>query len=237
MTRATPEFIARNLASVRERTALAAAAVGRASDSVRVLAVGKGQPAEALAAAYAAGQHEFAENYLQEALAKRQGLRQLHGVTWHFIGRLQANKTRPVAANFDWVHTVDRQIIAQRLNDQRPARLAPLNVCIEVNLSGEANKSGIAPPQLTALAAHISGLPRLRLRGLMVIPAMESDPQKQHVAFRQLRELFEMLNARGYALDTLSMGMSADFEAAIAEGATLVRLGTAIFGPRAPKHS
>ena len=237
MTRATLEFIARNLASVRERAALAAAAAGRASGLVRVLAVGKGQPVEALASAYAAGQHEFAENYLQEALAKREALRQFHGVTWHFIGRLQANKTRPVAANFDWVHTVDRQKIAQRLNHQRPAELAPLNVCIEVNLSSEVSKSGIAPEQLRTLAEHISGLPRLHLRGLMVIPAMETDPQKQHVPFRRLRELFEMLNGRGYTLDTLSMGMSADFEAAIAEGATLVRLGTAIFGPRMPMHS
>ena len=237
MTRATLEFIARNLADVRERAARAASAAGRVPGSVRVLAVSKGQPVEALAAAYAAGQHEFAENYLQEALAKRDALARLHGVTWHFIGRLQANKTRPVAANFDWVHTVDRQKTAQRLNDQRPAPLAPLNVCIEVNLSGEAGKSGIAPNHLAPLADYISGLPNLCLRGLMVIPAMETVPQKQHVAFRQLRELFQMLNGRGYALDTLSMGMSADFEAAIAEGATLVRLGTAIFGPRTPKHS
>ena len=192
---------------------------------------------EALIAARAAGQNEFGENYVQEALAKRQSTQQLDGAIWHFTGTLQANKTRLVAENFDWVHTVDRQKIAQRLNDQRPAALPPLNVCIEVNLGGEAGKSGIAPGQLAALSEYVSGLPRLRLRGLMALPAMATDPAEQRRSFHELRQLREALIQQGHALDTLSMGMSADFEAAIMEGATLVRLGTVIFGARSPKRS
>jgi pyridoxal phosphate enzyme (YggS family) len=235
MTRATPEPIARNLASVRLR--VAAAAAGRDPAAVRVLAVSKTRSIPDLEAAVAAGQREFGENYAQEALAKITALSANAGLAWHFIGALQANKTRAVAEHFDWVHTVDRQKIAQRLNEQRPMQLAPLNVCIEVNVSGEESKSGAAPGDIVALAEYISGLPRLKLRGLMTIPAPETDPHKQRQPFRRLRELYETLNQQAYGFDTLSMGMSADFEAAILEGATCVRLGTAIFGPRAPRHS
>lgn len=237
MTPATPEIIAQNLARVRARMLAAANRAGRDPRAVRLLAVSKAQPVEALVAARAAGQDEFGENYLQEALAKRRDPGPLSGVIWHFIGAPQANKTRRVAKHFDWVHTVDRQIIAQRLNDQRPTTLPPLNVCIEVNLGGEASKSGIAPGQLTALADHVARLPRLKLRGLMALPVVTTDPAEQHRPFRELRQLLETLNQRGHTLDTLSMGMSADFEAAIMEGATLVRLGTAIFGARAARRS
>lgn len=237
MTPATPEIIAQNLAWVRARMLAAANRAGRDPRAVRLLAVSKAQPVEALVAARAAGQDEFGENYLQETLAKRRDPGPLSGVIWHFIGAPQANKTRRVAENFDWVHTVDRQIIAQRLNDQRPTALPPLNVCIEVNLGGEASKSGIAPGQLTALADHVARLPRLKLRGLMALPVVATDPAEQHRPFRELRQLLETLNQRGHTLDTLSMGMSADFEAAIMEGATLVRLGTAIFGARAARRS
>lgn len=237
MTPATPEIIARNLARVHARMLAVANRAGRDPGAVRLLAVSKAQPVEALIAARAAGQNEFGENYVQEALAKRQSTQQLHGVIWHFTGTLQANKTRLVAENFDWVHTVDRRKIAQRLNDQRPTALPLLNVCIEVNLDGEASKSGIAPGQLAALAEYVSGLPRLKLRGLMALPAVAAGPAEQRRPFRELRQLLEALNQRGHALDTLSMGMSADFEAAIMEGATLLRLGTAIFGARAASRS
>lgn len=237
MIRATPETIIQNLTGVRVRVAAAAAAAGRNPATVHILAVSKTRPIPDLEAALAEGQTEFGENYLQEALPKMAALRRHTGLAWHFIGILQANKTRAVAEHFDWVHTVDREKIAQRLNDQRPAQLAPLNACIEVNLSGEASKSGIAPSELTALAEYLVTLPRLRLRGLMTIPATETNPEKQRVPFCKLRELMGMLNAHGHKLDTLSMGMSGDYETAIAEGATLIRLGTAIFGPRAPKHS
>ncbi|MDE2070372.1 MAG: YggS family pyridoxal phosphate-dependent enzyme [Gammaproteobacteria bacterium] len=237
MTPATPEIIAQNLARVHARMLVAANRTGRDPASVRLLAVSKAQPVEALVAARTAGQNEFGENYLQEALAKRRDPGPLSGVIWHFIGTLQANKTRRVAENFDWVHTVDRQIIAQRLNDQRPGEFPPLNVCIEVNLSGEASKSGIASGQLPALVDYVARLPRLKLRGLMALPAVATDPAEQRRPFSELRQLLATLNQRGHALDTLSMGMSADFEAAIMEGATLVRLGTAIFGARAAKRS
>lgn len=237
MPPATPESIIQNLARVRARIARAASEAGREPDSVKLLAVSKAQPAETLAAARAAGQNEFGENYLQEALPKLKALGHRHPLVWHFIGKLQANKTRLIAANFDWVHTVDREKIAQRLNDQRSAKLPPLNVCIEINLSGERSKSGILPEELAALAEQVISLPRLKLRGLMTIPAAEANAEKQRVPFRRLRRLLDALNERGYTLDTLSMGMSADFEAAIIEGATLVRLGTAIFGTRAPGRS
>lgn len=237
MTPATPESIAQNLATVRARIARAATRAGRDPGSIRLLAVSKAQPLASLAAALEAGQNEFGENYLQQALPKMQALATRRELVWHFIGAVQANKTRPVAENFAWVHTVDRQKIAQRLNDQRPAELPPLNVCIEVNVSGERSKTGVTPQALPAVAALVADLPRLKLRGLMAIPAVETDAEKQRVPFRRLRELRDGLNVRGYRLDTLSMGMSADFEVAIAEGATLVRLGTAIFGARAAKHS
>lgn len=237
MTPATPESIAQNLAKVHARIARAATSAGRDLGSIRLLAVSKAQPLEALAAALEAGQNEFGENYLQQALPKVHALATRRELVWHFIGAVQANKTRLVAENFAWVHTVDRQKIAQRLNDQRPPELPPLNVCIEVNVSGERSKTGVTPQALPELAALVADLPRLKLRGLMAIPEAEADTEKQRAPFRQLCELLDGLNIQGYGLDTLSMGMSADFEVAIAEGATLVRLGTAIFGARAARHS
>lgn len=237
MTPATPESIAQNLAKVHARIARAATSAGRDLGSIRLLAVSKAQSLEALAAALEAGQNEFGENYLQQALPKVHALATRRKLVWHFIGAVQANKTRLVAENFAWVHTVDRQKIAQRLNDQRPPELPPLNVCIEVNVSGERSKTGVTPQALPELAALVADLPRLKLRGLMAIPEAEADTEKQRAPFRQLCELLDGLNIQGYGLDTLSMGMSADFEVAIAEGATLVRLGTAIFGARAARHS
>jgi PLP dependent protein len=183
----------------------------------------------------ACGQREFGENYLQEALDKQAGLRDLP-LTWHFIGPIQSNKTRAIAEHFSWVHSVDRLKIAERLSAQRPAGLPPLQVCIEVNVSGEASKGGVTPADLPALAAAVSKLPGLQLRGLMAIPAPTADQAAQRAAFRRVREQFEALRAHGYALDTLSMGMSGDLEAAILEGATIVRIGTALFGERT-KHA
>jgi pyridoxal phosphate enzyme (YggS family) len=198
---------------------------------VGLIAVGKGQPVAALRAAHDAGQRRFGESYLREAQAKISALA-APGIEWHFIGPIQANKTRGIAALFDWVHGVARLSIAERLNEQRPLVLAPLQVCIQVNVSSEASKSGVSLDDLPALATAVAGLPRLRLRGLMAIPAACADPATQRLPFRALREALDRLNARGLALDTLSMGMSDDFEAAIHEGATLVRIGTAVFGVR-----
>ncbi len=223
--------IATRLAAVRRNIREAEDDAGRPPHSVTLLAVSKTFPTEAVRACAAAGQVRFGENYLQEALAKIAALADLH-LEWHFIGPLQSNKTRPVAENFHWVHTIDRLKIAQRLNDQRPAHLPPLQVCIQVNTSGEASKSGVDFAELPALAAALRALPRLRLRGLMTIPAPSDDPVAQRAPFRALREALEGLNAEGYGLDTLSMGMSDDLEAAVAEGATLVRVGSAIFGAR-----
>ncbi len=189
------------------------------------------QPVEAVAEAWEAGQRDFGENYLQEALPKMDAFAD-RAAHWHFIGALQSNKTREVAERFDWVHTVDRESIGKRLSDQRPAELTPLHICLQVNISGEGSKGGVAPERLPALAETVAALPRLRLRGLMAIPAPAKDPQAQRAPFRQLRELMETLNTQGHRLDTLSMGMSDDLEAAIAEGSTLVRIGTAVFGPR-----
>ena len=188
-------------------------------------------PAECVRLAAAAGQHAFGENYVQEGVAKVAELESL-GLAWHFIGPLQSNKTRPVAESFDWVHSVERMKIAERLSEQRPAGKSPLNVCLQVNVSGEASKSGCAPEEAVALAKAIAALPNLRLRGLMCIPEPAEDVEAQRRPFRQLRELYEQLRAEGLPLDTLSMGMSHDIEAAIAEGATMVRVGTAIFGER-----
>jgi hypothetical protein len=200
---------------------------------VHLLAVSKTQPAEAVRAAFDAGQRAFGENYVQEALAKIAALADLRAqLQWHLIGPLQSNKTRVVAEAFDWVQSVDRLKIAQRLSEQRPPGLPPLNICLQVNISGEASKSGVLPAELPALAEAVAALPRLRLRGLMAIPEPEEDFERQRAPHRALRELLEALNAQGLALDTLSMGMSADVEAAIAEGATLVRVGTALFGAR-----
>jgi pyridoxal phosphate enzyme (YggS family) len=221
-----PQILAERLAGVRERIARAAAGAGRNVDSVTLLAVGKGQPIESLHAAAGLGVRHFGENYLQEALRKMQALRDLD-LTWHFIGQLQANKTRDIAEQFDWVHAVDRLRIAQRLSDQRPHHAPPLNVCIQVNLAGESSKGGVPPGEAPALMSQIAALPRIKLRGLMCLP-----PAGETHWFGELRGLLESLNADGMQLDTLSMGMSADVEDAVREGATLVRVGTAIFGER-----
>lgn len=219
------------LQAVRARIADAARACGRDPATVRLLAVSKTFPAADIRYAQAAGQDCFGESYLNEALPKLAALA-APAPEWHYIGPLQANKTRRIAELFAWVHSVDRLKVAQRLNDQRPPGLPPLNVCLQVNISGEATKAGVPPDAVVALATAVSALPRLRLRGLMAIPAPTDDVAEQSAAFSQLRTLFEALTARGLRLDTLSMGMSDDLEAAIAEGATLVRVGSAIFGAR-----
>jgi len=227
----SPQNLAERLRSVRERVARAAAAAGRSAHSVTLLAVGKAQPAELLAAAADSGLTHFGESYLQEALGKIAALQE-RPLTWHFVGRIQANKTRPIAEHFAWVHAVDRLKVAERLSAQRPPHTAPLNLCLQVNVAGELSKGGVAPAELPALAAAVARLPRLALRGLMCIPPEESEPTRQRAWFARLRALLEELNAEGLRLDTLSMGMSADFEAAILEGATIIRLGTALFGAR-----
>jgi len=221
--------IANNIAKVAARIREAAQAAGRDPDTVGLLAVSKTQPAEAIREANGAGLSDFGENYLQEALEKQADLADL-ALTWHFIGPIQSNKTRAIAEHFDWVHSVDRLKIAQRLSEQRPAELPPLNVCLQVNVSGEASKSGCAPQDVAELARAIATLPNLRLRGLMAIPEPTDDRAEQHAAFARLRQLQQAL---ALELDTLSMGMSQDLEAAIAEGATWVRIGTALFGARA----
>ena len=225
--------IGSNLQEVRQRIETTCEHAGRDAKEVTLLAVSKTFEPEAVREAHAAGQRAFGENYVQEALEKITTLADLRAhLEWHLIGPLQSNKTRPVAEAFDWVHTVDRLKIAQRLAEQRPAWLPPLRVCLQVNVSGEASKSGIEPAELPALARAVAALPRLSLRGLMSIPEPAADPVAQRIPHRALRELLAALNADGLGLDTLSMGMSADLEAAIAEGATLVRVGTAIFGGR-----
>ncbi|WP_028079702.1 YggS family pyridoxal phosphate-dependent enzyme [Solimonas soli] len=224
-----------NLVAVRRRIRAACRAAGRAEDAVGLLAISKTQDAAAIRAAHAAGQYAFGENYLQEALDKRARLadaRLLPPIEWHFTGPIQSNKTRAIAEAFDWVHTVDRLKIAQRLSEQRPATLPPLHVCVQVNISGEASKSGCAAAESAALCHAVAALPRLRLRGLMAIPAPPAEGDDPRAPFRALRELFENLRRDGLELDTLSAGMSDDLEAAIAEGSTIVRIGSAIFGPR-----
>ena len=223
--------ISANLQAVHARIAAAARAAGRDEKDISLLAVSKTWPAGHVREAAAAGQRAFGENYVQEGVAKVAELAPL-GLDWHFIGPLQSNKTRPVAEHFDWVHSIERMKIAERLAEQRPAGRAPLNVCLQVNVSGEASKSGCAPAEAIALAKAIAALPNLRLRGLMCIPEPVEDVEAQRRPFRQLRELYEQLRGDGLPLDTLSMGMSHDIEAAIAEGATMVRVGTAIFGER-----
>ncbi|MDO9619627.1 MAG: YggS family pyridoxal phosphate-dependent enzyme [Pseudomonas sp.] len=220
--------IAENIAKVGVRIREAAQASQRDCASVGLLAVSKTKPAEAIRQAFAAGACDFGENYLQEALEKQAELSDLP-LTWHFIGPIQSNKTKPIAEHFAWVHSVDRLKIAQRLSDQRPTHLPPLNICLQVNVSGEASKSGCNPDELPALAQAVTQLPNLRLRGLMTIPEPTDDPRAQRAAFARLSELQHGLNLD---LDTLSMGMSHDLEAAIAEGATWVRIGTALFGAR-----
>jgi pyridoxal phosphate enzyme (YggS family) len=218
--------------AVAERIERAVQAAGRTAGSVRLLAVSKTFPVDAVRAVHAAGQRSFGENHVQEGVAKRQATTDLADVVWHLIGPLQGNKTRLAAETFDWVESVDRLKIAQRLSAQRPADRAPLDVCVQVNVSGEASKSGVAPQEVLALALAIVDLPRIRLRGIMGIPAPTEDPAQQRKQFRRLRECLETCVAAGLPLDTLSMGMSADLEAAIAEGSTQVRVGTAIFGSR-----
>ncbi|MDR6388112.1 YggS family pyridoxal phosphate-dependent enzyme [Paraburkholderia phenoliruptrix] len=231
-----PDLI-HNLEAVQQRIAMAAHVAGRDARSIALLAVSKTFPAEDVRAAHAAGQRAFGENYVQEALTKIEALADLRAsLEWHFIGPLQSNKTRPVAEHFDWVHSVDRLKIAQRLSEQRPDALPPLNVCLQVNISGEASKSGVSVDEAMQVARDIAALPRLRLRGLMAIPEPAGGIDEQRVPHRRLRELFERLRSDGLALDTLSMGMSSDLEAAVLEGATIVRVGTAIFGARDYSH-
>lgn len=220
--------IADNIGLVSERIRAAARTVQRDENSIHLLAVSKTKPAQAVREAYAAGMREFGENYLQEALGKQAELADLP-LSWHFIGPIQSNKTRAIAENFAWVHSVDRLKIAQRLSEQRPADLPPLNICIQVNVSGEANKSGCTPADLPALADAISALPHLKLRGLMAIPEPTEDRAAQDAAFATVKNLLASLSL---PLDTLSMGMSHDLESAIAQGATWVRIGTALFGAR-----
>lgn len=229
------ETLQANIGRVIERISAAARAAGRDPRTVRLLAVSKTFGNEAVQAAAHCGQLDFGENYVQEGVAKIEQLRAREpqrALRWHFIGPIQSNKTADIATHFDWVHSVDRLKIAERLSGQRPAHLPALDVLVQVNVSGEASKSGIAPDDAPALAHALARLPRLRLRGLMAIPEPEDDPQRQRAPFARLRAMFESLRASGLELDTLSMGMSADLEAAIAEGATIVRIGTAIFGTR-----
>ena len=230
MSKAAPGLQQR-LDHVRSRIATAAAEAGRDPAGIRLIAASKTFDAAAVRDAHAAGQVDFGENYVQEALDKMGELGDLP-LVWHFIGPIQSNKTRAIAEHFDWVHSVDRLKIAERLSAQRPASLPVLDVCLEVNISGEASKGGVSAEDLPALAQAVSRLPRLRLRGLMAIPAPSTDPLVQRAAFAAVRRLYEALQGSGYALDTLSMGMSGDLEAAIAEGATMVRVGTALFGER-----
>lgn len=225
--------IANNLQLVRSRINAACSRLGRSTDSIRLLAVSKTFPAEAVREAFDAGQRCFGENYVQEAIDKIQVLDTLRGeIEWHLIGPLQSNKTRVVAEHFDWVQTVDRLKIAQRLSEQRPDHLPPLQVLVQVNTSGEDTKSGVAPTEALTLAQQVAALPRLTLRGVMALPAPTPDPQAQAAALAQVRVVFDQLKAAGLPIDTLSMGMSGDLEAAVEQGSTMVRVGTAIFGHR-----
>lgn len=226
-----PQNLAQNVRAVRERIRRAAAAAGRSVDSITLLAVSKTHPVDLIRGAAQAGIEHFGESYVQEALPKIESLRGLE-LTWHFIGQVQGNKTRPIAETFDWVHGVDRLRIAQRLSDQRPFHAPPLNVCLQVNLGGENTKGGVTPEELPALAQAVAALPRIALRGLMCIPPPEDDPARQRQWFAQTARLLRSLHVPGVTLDTLSMGMSDSLEAAIEEGATIVRVGTALFGAR-----
>lgn len=242
-----PQNLPERLREVRERMEKAALGAQRRVDSITLLGIAKGQPAAAVHAAARAGIANIGESYLQEALEKIAAVEELQKaqptppgtprepeLTWHFVGRLQSNKTRPVAESFAWVHAVDRLKIAERLAEQRPYYAPPLNVCLQVNVAGEGSKGGVGFAELPALATAVAALPRLKLRGLMCLPPEEHEPARQRHWFRKLRDALESLNAAGLALDTLSMGMSGDLEAAIQEGATIVRVGTALFGPREP---
>ncbi len=220
--------------AVHQRIAEAARAAGRDPAGVRLLAVSKSMPAEAIRALHALGQRAFGENYVQEAGAKMAALADLPDIEWHLVGPLQGNKARPAAAQFAWIESIDRLAIAERLSATRDAQQRPLDVCVQVNISAETTKSGVAPGDAPALARAVGSLPRLKLRGFMGIAAPTVDIARQRAQFRLLREMLAAARAEGLMLDTLSMGMSADLEAAIAEGATLVRIGSALFGPRPP---
>jgi pyridoxal phosphate enzyme (YggS family) len=229
-------MIGDDLQQVRNRIARACAAEGRDAAGVRLLAVSKTFGAGAVREAFAAGQRAFGENYVQEGLDKIEALADLRAeLEWHCIGPLQSNKTRPVAAQFDWVHSIDRLKIAERLSAQRPAHLPPLNACLQVNVDGGANKSGVAPDEALALAHAVAALPQLRLRGLMAIPEPASDFAAQRALCLRARAVYDAIRAAGIGLDTLSLGMSADLEAAVSAGSTMVRIGTAIFGGRPRK--
>jgi PLP dependent protein len=241
-----PQNLPERVGEIRGRIGKAAAAAARSVDSITLLGVTKGQPATLVHQAARAGLTDFGESYLQEALEKIAAVEQLRAeagaapqapaaaLTWHFIGRLQSNKTRPVAESFAWAHAVDRLKIAERLSEQRPYYAPPLNICLQVNVAGEHTKGGVSLAELPELAAAVVALPRIKLRGLMCLPPEEEDPARQRHWFALVRAALERLNASGWGLDTLSMGMSGDFEAAIQEGATIVRVGTALFGPRTP---
>jgi len=225
--------ISQQLEQVQQRITEVARAAGRDPAAIQLLAISKTRPIEDIQAAIAAGQYAFGENYLQDALPKITALAGTEmPLEWHFIGAIQSNKTRDIASHFDWVHTLEREKIARRLSEQRPDTLPPLQVCVQVNISGEASKSGISPSDVEALAASVAHLPGLQLRGLMAIPAATQDVAEQRAAFSALNKLYQSLIKKGYELDTLSMGMSNDLEAAILEGSTQVRIGTAIFGSR-----
>lgn len=225
--------IADNLVQVRARIIAVCAEYRRETESVRLLAVSKTVPPERLREAHAAGQTAFGENYVQEGVSKIEALVDLRGaLEWHCIGPLQSNKTRVVAENFDWVHSVDRLKIAERLSEQRPAHLPPLQVCLQINVDGGANKSGVASEDALALARAVAVLPRLRLRGLMAIPEPATDFEEQRALFLRATKVFDQIRAEGIELDVLSLGMSADLEAAIAAGSTIVRVGTGVFGRR-----
>ncbi len=226
-----PQNYSESVRGACSRIAEACRYAGRSVDSVTLLAVSKGQSAAAIGAVAHEGIEHFGENFLQESLPK---LGELAGreLTWHFIGRMQANKTRPIAENFAWVHGVDRLKIAERLSEQRPFHAPPLNVCLQLNVGAEESKGGVSTVEMPALARAVAALPKIRLRGLMCMPPAEPDVARQRQWFRETRQLFDYLNEHGLGLDTLSMGTSADFEAAILEGSTMVRIGTAIFGPR-----
>ena len=223
--------VTENLRKIRDLLHFAAIEANRDPAEVRLLAVSKKQSLEKIREAYAAGQRDFGENFVQEGVEKIEAMAK-DDLTWHFIGHLQSNKTRAVAENFDWVHTIDKLKTARRLSDQRPDGLPPLNVCLQVNVDKEESKSGVSPEALPELAAACSEIPNIRLRGLMCLPAIREELEEQRIPFAVLRELAEKMRTGGLDMDTLSMGMTADFRAAILEGATIVRIGTALFGER-----
>jgi pyridoxal phosphate enzyme (YggS family) len=224
------------LRQLRERIADACRSAGRDPAEVRVLAVSKQQPPELIRRFFSLGQRAFGENRLQEALAKQAQLADLD-IEWHFIGPVQSNKTRELAERFQWVQSVDRETILRRLSAQRPADLQPLNVCLQVNVDDESQKTGLAPVELPSMAEQASSMPNVRLRGLMAIPRLSPDERRTRDSFRRMRLLYEQLLAAGHQLDTLSLGMSGDLELAIAEGSTMVRIGTDLLGPRTPKST